>query len=118
MKLIVDCRLLKSSLNVHSVIHYLLCHKFKGVKLFLILAVQSGMNGKVYGLLKEHSLKQRLAKQVERLGAYELQPLLEGDTVRIQNQRGSHLNKWTKQGLSFKLVIMISTFSGWMVRAD
>ena len=44
---------------------------------------------------KINALKQRLAKQVEKLqaGAHELQLLLVGDTVRIQNQRGSYPSK-------------------------
>ena len=65
---------------------------------------------------KEHALKQRLAKQVEKLqvGAHELQPLLVGDTVRIQNQRGSHPNKWDKTGT----VMQVGDNDQYIVRVD
>jgi hypothetical protein len=65
---------------------------------------------------KEHALKQRLAKQVEKLqvGAHELQPLHVGDTVRIQNQRGSHPNKWDKTGT----VMQVGDNDQYIVRVD
>jgi len=49
---------------------------------------------------KEHALKVRLARQVEKLeaGSHELTPLHVGDTVRIQNQTGNHPTKWDKTG--------------------
>ena len=112
----MDFPLFKSFLGAHSVIHYLLCHQVQGVNLFLILEVQSGMNRKVYGLLKEHALKQRLAKQVEKLqlGAHELQYPLVGDTGRIQNQRASHPNKWDKTGT----VMQVGDNDQYIVKVD
>ena len=49
---------------------------------------------------KEHALKKRLARQVEKLeaGSHELKPLQTGDMVRIQNQTGNHPTKWDKTG--------------------
>ena len=49
---------------------------------------------------KEQALKNRLAKQVEKLdiGSHALKPLIVGDQVRIQNQSGSCPTKWDKTG--------------------
>jgi len=67
-------------------------------------------------LAKEHALKSRLAKQTERLeeGARELKPLSVGDTVRVQNQTGSHPNKWDKTGI----VVQVGENNKYLVRID
>ena len=67
-------------------------------------------------LAKEHALKSRLAKQTERLeiGSRELKPLNVGDTVRVQNQTGSHPNKWDKTGI----VVQVGVYNQYLVRID
>ena len=65
---------------------------------------------------KEQALKSRLAKQVERLekGSHELKPLSVGDMVRVQNQTGSHPNKWDKTGV----VMQVGGNNQYLVRID
>ena len=67
-------------------------------------------------LAKEHALKSRLAKQVEKLeaGTHALEPLCVGDTVRVQNQTGSHPNKWDKTGV----IMQIGEHNQYIVRID
>ena len=65
---------------------------------------------------KEKALKSRLAKQVERLenGSHELKPLSVGDMVCVQNQTGSHPNKWDKTGV----VMQVGENNQYPVRID
>ena len=65
---------------------------------------------------KEMALRQRLAKQVEKLesGTHELKPLHVGDMVRIQNQSGTHPNKWDKTGV----VLQVKEHDQHIVRVD
>ena len=65
---------------------------------------------------KEHALKARLARQVEKLGdgSHELRPLQVGDTVRLQNQSGTHPKKWDKTGI----VMQIGDNDQYIVRVD
>ena len=65
---------------------------------------------------KENALKSRLARQVETLslGARELPPLIVGDTVRVQNQTGSHPNKWDKTGV----VMQVGSNDQYIIRMD
>ena len=67
-------------------------------------------------LAKEDALKSRLSKQTERLvdGARQLKPLSVGDSVRIQNQTGSHPTKWDKTGV----VMQIGENDKYVVRVD
>ena len=67
-------------------------------------------------LAKEHALKSRLAKQVEKLeaGTHALEPLRVGDTVRVQNQTGSHPNKWDKTGV----IMQIGEHDQYIIRID
>ena len=65
---------------------------------------------------KEDALKARMAKQVERLqaNAHVLKPLQVGDIVRIQNQTGSHPNKWDKTGT----VVQVGQNDQYIVKVD
>ena len=65
---------------------------------------------------KEHALKTRLARQVEKLeiGSHALKPLQIGDTVRIQNQSGNHPTKWDKTGT----VVQIGDNDQYIVMVD
>jgi len=65
---------------------------------------------------KEHALKTRLARQVEKLevGSHALKPLDIGDTVRIQNQTGNHPTKWDKTGS----VVQVGDNDQYLVRVD
>ena len=65
---------------------------------------------------KEDALKARMAKQVERLQAntHALKPLQVGDIVRIQNQTGSHPNKWDKTGT----VVQVGQNDQYIVKVD
>ena len=65
---------------------------------------------------KEHALKTRLARQVEKLeaGSHELKPLHVGDTVRVQNQTGNHPNKWDKTGI----VVQVGDNDQYIVMVD
>ena len=65
---------------------------------------------------KEYALRNRLAKQVERLnkGSHHLKPLEIGDTVRVQNQTGSHPNKWDKTGT----VVQIGENDQYIIKID
>ena len=67
-------------------------------------------------LAKEQALKARLAKQVEKLeiGSKELKPLHVGDTVRVQNQTGTHPTKWDKTGT----VVQAGDNDQYIVRVD
>ena len=65
---------------------------------------------------KEHALKSRLSKQVEKLqvGTHELGPLHVGDTVRLQNQTGNHPNKWDKTGI----IMQVGDHDKYLIRVD
>ena len=65
---------------------------------------------------KEHALKTRLARQVEKLeiGSHALKPLEIGDTVRLQNQAGNHPTKWDKTGA----VVQIGDNDQYIVMVD
>jgi len=65
---------------------------------------------------KEHALKARLAKQVEKLeaGSHELRPLDVGDTVRVQNQTGTYPKKWDRTGI----VMQVGENDQYIVRVD
>ena len=65
---------------------------------------------------KEDALKARMAKQVEKLqaNAHVLKPLQVGDLVRIQNQTGSHPNKWDKTGT----VVQVGQNDQYIVKVD
>ena len=67
-------------------------------------------------IAKEDALKARMAKQVERLqaNAHVLKPLQVGDIVRIQNQTGSHPNKWDKTGT----VVQVGQNDQYIVKVD
>ena len=57
-----------------------------------------------------------MAKQVEKLqaGTHVLKPLQVGDLVRIQNQTGSHPNKWDKTGT----VVQVGQNDQYIVKVD
>ena len=65
---------------------------------------------------KEHALKTRLARQVEKLevGSHALKPLDIGDIVRLQNQAGNHPTKWDKTGT----VVQIGDNDQYIVMVD
>ena len=65
---------------------------------------------------KEQALKNRLAKQVEKLdsGSHDLKPLDIGDQVRIQNQTGACPTKWDKT----ITVVQVGQYDQYLVRVD
>ena len=65
---------------------------------------------------REEALRNRHMKTSERLSEHTqvLPPLVIGDCVRIQNQRGPHPTKWDKTGL----IIEVRQFDQYVVRVD
>ena len=65
---------------------------------------------------REEALRNRHMRAAERLTEHtrRLSPLKTGDHVRIQNQTGSHPNKWDKTGL----VIEVKQFDQYVIRVD
>ena len=65
---------------------------------------------------REEALRNRHMKTSERLSEHTqvLPPLVIGDSVRIQNQRGPHPTKWDKSGV----VIEVKQFDQYIIKVD
>lgn len=65
---------------------------------------------------REEALRNRHMKSAERWSEHTklLQPLIIGDSVRIQNQTGANPNKWDKTGL----IIEVRQFDQYVVKVD
>ena len=63
---------------------------------------------------KKDALRRRIGAMVDKINAkdHELEPLIVGDQVHIQNQYGNHPKRWDKIGL----VMQVSEHDKYMVR--